>query len=81
MRVLLVEDNLRLAELIAQALKDSGYAVDSFSTVADTDAAMVSVEYQAVILDRGLPDGDGLTVLKRARPCWCSPPATASATG
>lgn len=67
MRILLVEDNGRLAELVAQGLKAGGFAVDSFATLADADAALVSVDYQAVILDLGLPDGDGLTLVKRAR--------------
>ncbi len=67
MRILLVEDNQRLAELVGQGLRDGGFAVDAFGTVEDASAALRSVAYQAVILDLGLPDGDGLTVLKQAR--------------
>lgn len=67
MRILLVEDNDRLAELTAKGLKAGGFAVDSFPTLADADAALVSVDYDAVILDLGLPDGDGLDLLKILR--------------
>lgn len=67
MRILLVEDTPRLAELVGQGLRDGGFAVDAFSTVGDAEAAWSSVQYQAVILDLGLPDGDGLELLKRAR--------------
>ncbi|HTH15334.1 MAG TPA: response regulator transcription factor [Magnetospirillum sp.] len=67
MRILLVEDNPRLAELVGQGLRDGGFAVDSFTTVGDAEAAWDSVQYQAVILDLGLPDGDGLELLKRVR--------------
>ncbi|MGE5516926.1 MAG: response regulator [Bacteroidota bacterium] len=67
MRILLVEDNARLAELVAQGLRAAGFAVDAFDTVGDAEAALDSVQYQAVVLDLGLPDGDGLDLLKRAR--------------
>jgi DNA-binding response OmpR family regulator len=67
MRILLVEDNARLAELIGQGLRAGGFAVDAFATKADAELALDSVQYQAVILDLGLPDGDGLDLLKRTR--------------
>ncbi|HLO77071.1 MAG TPA: response regulator transcription factor [Magnetospirillum sp.] len=69
MRILLVEDNDRLAELVGQGLNAGGFAVDAFSTLADAEAALDSVEYHAVVLDLGLPDGDGLQLLKRTRAC------------
>lgn len=67
MRILLIEDNDRLADLVGKGLKAGGFAVDSFPTVADADAALASVDYQAAILDLGLPDGDGLDLLKGLR--------------
>ena len=73
MRILLVEDNDRLADLISKGLKAGGFAVDSFPTLADADAALASVDYQAVILDLGLPDicsrncGNAEAVC----PSWC----------
>lgn len=67
MRILLLEDNLRLAELVARGLRAGGFAVNSVATVADAEAALASVQYQALILDLGLPDGDGLELLKDMR--------------
>lgn len=67
MRILLVEDNERLAELVGQGLKAGGFAVDTFQTLADADAALGSMVYQAAVLDLGLPDGDGLELVKHIR--------------
>lgn len=67
MRILLVEDNCRLAELVGTGLRGGGFAVDAFGTVADAEAALETIGYQAVILDLGLPDGDGLELLRRIR--------------
>ncbi len=67
MKVLVVEDEPRIAGEIAAALKASGLAVD---TVGDGEAAWFSGDtesYDAVILDLGLPKLDGLTVLRRWR--------------
>jgi len=67
MRVLLIEDNERLAELVGDGLRPAGFSVDSFGTAADAAAALGTVSYDAAILDLGLPDGDGLTLLKQMR--------------
>ncbi|CAA7620643.1 putative transcriptional regulatory protein y4xI [Candidatus Terasakiella magnetica] len=67
MRVLLVEDNERLAEFVAAGLRNAGFVVDTFTTLADSDAAFEAAPYHAVILDLGLPDGDGLHLLKSFR--------------
>jgi len=67
MRLLLVEDNQRLAEYISIALRDKGFAVDHVATTADGDSALAAVDYDALILDLGLPDVDGLTWLSQIR--------------
>ncbi len=67
MRLLLIEDNQRLAELLGKGLKANGFAVDSFSTLGEAEAALAAMPYQAMILDLGLPDGDGLTLLSNLR--------------
>jgi DNA-binding response OmpR family regulator len=67
MRVLLAEDEPRVAADVATALERSGYAVDR---VGDGEAAWFhgdTEDYDAVVLDLGLPKIDGLTVLKRWR--------------
>lgn len=66
-RVLLVEDHDRLAELIRRGLAGAGIAAD---VVARADAAWYALQqaaYDALVLDRGLPDGDGLSMLRRLR--------------
>lgn len=67
MRLLLVEDNERLAGLISTALAKAGFQTDSQTTAADAEAALRSVAYAAMILDLGLPDRDGLALLKTLR--------------
>ena len=66
-RILLLEDHERLAELIRKQLETVGIAVDVFNRVDTAWAAIQIIPYKALILDRGLPDGDGLDVLARLR--------------
>lgn len=66
-RILLIEDHERLADLICKGLAGAGVAVDVVSRVDAAWAAIQHVSYQAMILDRGLPDGDGLILLPRLR--------------
>jgi DNA-binding response OmpR family regulator len=67
MRLLLVEDNERLSALTGNALAKVGFDTDAFTTAADAEEAIRTVEYSAMILDLGLPDQDGLTLLRRLR--------------
>jgi len=67
MRLLLVDDNERLSRLISASLAKAGFETDVFATAAEAAAAVESLLYSAVILDLGLPDQDGLALLKRLR--------------
>ena len=67
MRILLVEDDLMIGEAVSVALKDAAYAVDWVKDGATADRVLEDVEYQAVLLDLGLPKRDGLEVLRRLR--------------
>lgn len=67
MRVLLVEDERRMVELLTTALSTAGFVVDAVTNCADGRDALASVSYDAAILDLGLPDGDGLTLLTDTR--------------
>jgi len=67
MRVLLVEDHDRLAQTIVKGLDDFGFRVDAFPTAEDGIGASKSAEYDALILDLGLPDRDGLEVITELR--------------
>jgi DNA-binding response OmpR family regulator len=67
MRLLLVEDNERLLGLTRSALARAGFDADGVTTAADADAALREIAYSAVVLDLGLPDQDGLVLLRRLR--------------
>jgi len=66
-RILLLEDHERLASLICQGLGPTGIVVDVFSRMDHALAALQQISYQALVIDRGLPDGDGLTLLRHLR--------------
>jgi two-component system OmpR family response regulator len=66
-RVLVVEDEARLAQQLARALGDAGYAVDRAADGERADFLAQTERYDAVVLDLGLPRVDGLTVLRRWR--------------
>jgi len=66
-RILIVEDERNLAETLAERLSGSGYAVERAETVA---RALEAVQRQApdlVLLDVGLPDGDGFSLARELR--------------
>ncbi len=67
MRILIVEDNSRLAQLIAKGCGGEGFAADLCSSIEDARAVLAGVRHDAVILDLGLPDGDGLQLLAGLR--------------
>jgi two-component system OmpR family response regulator len=66
-RILLVEDDPMIGEALLTALRDEAYAVDWVRDGASALTALAVGTYQAVLLDLGLPDGDGLEVLRHAR--------------
>jgi two-component system OmpR family response regulator len=66
-RVLVVEDEAALREQLAAALENAGYAVDSAADGERADFLGQTEQYDAVVLDLGLPRIDGLTVLRRWR--------------
>ncbi len=67
MRLLLVEDNEELSKLLVKSLGGSGIDADAVTTAADALSVLGSTHYAAVILDLGLPDEDGLAVLRALR--------------
>jgi DNA-binding response OmpR family regulator len=62
-RVLIVEDEARIAELVKGALAEAEFVPDTVATVADARAALAVAPYDAIILDLGLPDEDGIALL------------------
>jgi len=67
MRVLLVEDDPYLGPVLARGLREEGYALDLVGTVAEAGLHLAVHEYDALVLDLGLPDGDGLTLCREVR--------------
>jgi DNA-binding response OmpR family regulator len=67
MRLLIVEDNEELAELLAKGLQTAGYESDTLSSIEEARSVLETTFYAALILDLGLPDGDGLELLRELR--------------
>lgn len=67
MRILLVEDNAALSGLISQHLAALGHIIDFAQSVEEAEHAISVTTPDLVLLDLGLPDGDGLTFLSRLR--------------
>jgi two-component system OmpR family response regulator len=67
LRILVVEDQAALAHQLATALDAAGYAVDRASDGSRADELAATENYDAILLDLGLPNVDGLTLLRRWR--------------
>lgn len=67
MRLLVVEDDPDLSEQLVDALREAGYAVDLTGDGDEAEFLGESEPYDAVVLDLGLPNVDGMTVLERWR--------------
>ena len=66
-RIALIEDHTRLAELVRQALANAGIETDVFHDIGSAWAVLHEMPYGGVVIDRGLPDGDGLALVARLR--------------
>jgi two-component system response regulator QseB len=67
MRLLLVEDDSMIGEAVRAGLRREGFAVDWVESTAAADRALGSEPFELVLLDLGLPGGDGLTFLGALR--------------
>lgn len=67
MRILVVEDDAILGEGLARSLRSAGHAVDVVVSRHEAELQLPLHPYGLVILDRGLPDGDGLDTLRAWR--------------
>jgi two-component system OmpR family response regulator len=67
LRILIVEDEARISARLAAALGQAGYVVDCAADGARGDFLAQTERYDAVVLDLGLPNVDGLTILRRWR--------------
>lgn len=67
MRVLIIEDEARLAQLVANALAKAGFASDTCGRLAHASALVTTENFDALVADRTLPDGDALNLIARLR--------------
>lgn len=67
MRILIVEDDAAVSKGVADNLRVAGYVTDRVSTIREAWAALVVEPFDAMLLDLGLPDGEGLELLARVR--------------
>lgn len=66
-RIALVEDHERMALLISKACLAAGIEVEIFGNISSARAAVRQLTYSALVVDRGLPDGDGLDFVRQLR--------------
>jgi len=74
MRLLVVEDEKRIADFLSRGLESAGYAVDVAGDGKTAISMVHATDYDLIILDLMLPDLDGLTVLERIRNRKVNPP-------
>jgi len=74
MRILVVEDEKRIADFLSRGLESAGYAVDHAPDGQTALDLVHNTEYDLIVLDLGLPDIDGLEVLQKVRNRKTSPP-------
>jgi two-component system OmpR family response regulator len=67
MRALILEDDERLRSLVVRTLTRTGLACDEASRIEEADELLSLHEYDLLVLDRRLPDGDGLDVCRKSR--------------
>ena len=67
MKVLIVEDQQRLGSFLEQGLKECAYTVTWVGTCKDARDALADSHYDVILLDLGLPDGDGIDLLRQWR--------------
>jgi DNA-binding response OmpR family regulator len=67
MKLLIVEDEARLGQFLKQGLAEHAYTTTLAMTCAEANDALVETNYDAIVLDLNLPDGDGLSLVREWR--------------
>ena len=65
MRLLLVEDSRRLTELIVESVHGAGWRIDGVGTLAEAFVTLQCEEHDLLVLDLGLPDGNGVDLMRK----------------
>lgn len=74
MRLLIVEDNVDFSGLVAANLARAGFEADQVGTAAAARKAVATIDYAAVLLDLGLPDDEGVDLLRMLKATPHAPP-------
>jgi DNA-binding response OmpR family regulator len=74
MKLLVIEDEPRMGELLVRGLGEEGHRVDLCTTAAEARRRVELVEYEVIVLDWGLPDGDGVNLLQGWRAAGLATP-------
>ncbi|KIC35698.1 transcriptional regulator [Ruegeria sp. ANG-R] len=67
MKILILEDAVSLAEAVVDHLNLHNHVVDHFTHIEDAETALLTMSYDVVLLDLNLPDGSGISLLKKMR--------------
>ncbi len=67
MKLLIIEDDASLREIMCRALRDEGYVVETASTFFEAQDKIAGYNYECIMLDIMLPDGNGLTLLRHIK--------------
>jgi len=68
-RIAIVEDHARMSALLVKALRAAGIEADVYNHITSGLAAALQHTYAVLVIDRGLPDGDGLDLVRELRAC------------
>ena len=74
MKVLVVEDEERLGRMLKRSLSEHAHTVNWVSTCSAANDAIVETSYDLIVVDLGLPDGDGLGLVREWRECGFTEP-------
>jgi two-component system OmpR family response regulator len=75
MRILVVEDERKIAGFLQRGLEDEGHRVDVASDLAAARLAIAAADHDLLVVDRMLPDGDGLALIRELRRGGSTTPA------
>jgi two-component system, OmpR family, KDP operon response regulator KdpE len=80
-RILIVDDELPIRRLLRNTLKVQGYTVLEAGSIKDTLKCVATEKFDVMILDLGLPDGDGLRIIEQLKPALPQPIIVLSSRG
>ena len=67
MKLLIIEDDVSLSEIMSRALRGEGYVVETAATLFEAEDKIAGYSYDCILLDIMLPDGNGLKLLEHIK--------------